>query len=45
MIAIIECCYYALTAKKMEMYNNYGNEKDIIDRELVHLDELTHGEH
>ena len=42
---IIECCYYALTAKKMEMYNNYENEKDIIDRELIHLDELTHGEH
>ena len=42
---IIECCYYALTDKKMEMYNNYGNEKDIIDREIVHLDELTHGEH
>lgn len=42
---IIACCYYALTAKKKELYNNYENEKDIIDRELVHLDELTHGEH
>ena len=42
---IIKCCYYALTDKKMEMYNNYENEKDIIDREIVHLNELTHGEH
>ena len=42
---IIECCYYALAAKKMDMYNNYGNEKDIIDRGLEHLNKLTHGEH
>ena len=42
---IINMCYEALACKKMEMDSNYYNEINIIDRELVHLNELTHGEH
>ena len=42
---IINMCYEALACKKMEMDSNYYNEIKIIDREIVHLEELTHGEH
>ena len=42
---IINMCYEALACKKMEMDSNYYNEIKIIDREIEHLDKLTHGEH
>ena len=47
---IINSCHTALINKSMEMSVNSAYEEDIIereivDRELVHLDELTHGEH
>ena len=42
---IINMCYEALTCKKMEMDSNYYNEIKIIDREIDHLNKLTHGEH
>ena len=42
---IIDMCYKALVDKGCDMSTTYNNEKDIIVRELVHLDELTHGEH
>ena len=42
---IVNMCYEALTYKKMEMYNIYINENDILDRERIHLKNLTHGEH
>ena len=42
---IINMCYEALACKKMEMDSNYYNEIKIIDREIEHLNKLTHGEH
>ena len=42
---IIDMCHDALMIKAAEMSNIYTIEREIIDRELVHLDELTHGEH
>ena len=42
---IINMCYEALACKKMEMDSNYYNEINIIDREIEHLNKLTHGEH
>lgn len=42
---IIDICHDALMTKQAEMGNIYSIEREIIDRELVHLDELTHGEH
>ena len=42
---IIDMCYKALVVKSAEMSNIYTIEREIVDRELVHLDELTHGEH
>ena len=38
-------CHDALLRKSGEMSAMYTIEKEIIDRELVHLDKLTHGEH
>ena len=42
---ITNMCYEALICKKMEMGSNYYNEIKIIDREIEHLNKLTHGEH
>ena len=42
---IIDMCHDALMVKQAEMGNIYSIEREIVDRELVHLDELTHGEH
>ena len=42
---IIDMCHDALMIKSAEMGNIYTKEREIVDRELVHLDELTHGEH
>lgn len=42
---IIDMCHDALLRKSGEMGAMYTIEKEIIDRELVHLDKLTHGEH
>ena len=42
---IIDMCHDALMIKAAEMSNIYTIEREIVDRELVHLDELTHGEH
>ena len=42
---IIDMCHDALMVKSAEMSNIYSIERKIVDRELVHLDELTHGEH
>ena len=42
---IIDMCHDALLRKSGEMGAMYTLEKEIIDRELVHLDKLTHGEH
>ena len=42
---IIDMCYNALITKSAEMRQNCSTEIDIIHREIVHLDELTHGEH
>ena len=42
---IIDMCHDALMVKQAEMGNIYSIEREIIDRELVHLEELTHGEH
>lgn len=41
---IIDMCHDALMVKQAEMSNIYSIEREIVDRELVHLDELTHGE-
>ena len=41
---IIDMCHDALMIKSAEMSNIYTIEREIVDRELVHLDELTHGE-
>ena len=42
---IIDMCHDALLRKSGEMSAMYTIERKIIDRELVHLDKLTHGEH
>ena len=42
---ITNICYEALICKKIEMGSNYYNEIKIIDREIEHLNKLTHGEH
>ena len=42
---IIDICHDALMTKQAEMGNIYSIEREIVDREIVHLDELTHGEH
>ena len=42
---IIDMCHDALMIKSAEMSNIYTKEREIVDREIVHLDELTHGEH
>ena len=42
---IIDMCHDALMVKSAEMSNIYTIEREIIDRELVHLNKLTHGEH
>ena len=42
---IIDMCHDALMVKSAEMSNIYTKEREIVDREIVHLDELTHGEH
>ena len=42
---IIDMCHDALMVKSAEMSNIYTIEREIVDRELVHLNELTHGEH
>ena len=38
-------CNDALMVKQAEMSNIYSIEREIVDRELVHLNDLTHGEH
>ena len=42
---IVDICHDALMVKQAEMGNIYSIEREIVDRELVHLNELTHGEH
>ena len=42
---IINSCHTALINKSMEMSVNSAYEDDIVIRELVHLNKLTHGEH
>ena len=42
---IIDMCHEALMIKSAEMSNIYTIEREIVDREIVHLEELTHGEH
>ena len=42
---ITNMCVEALGDKLTEMRFIGNTESDIIDRELAHLDELTHGEH
>ena len=42
---ITDMCYKALVDKGCDMSTIYNSEKDIIVRELEHLDKLTHGEH
>ena len=42
---IINSCRTALINKSMEMSINSAYEEDIIDREIDHLNKLTHGEH
>ena len=42
---IIDMCHDALMVKSAEMSNIYTKEREIVDRELAHLEELTHGEH
>ena len=42
---IIDMCHDALMIKSAEMSNIYTIEREIVDREIVHLEELTHGEH
>ena len=41
---IIDICHDALMVKQAEMGSMYSIEREIVDRELVHLNELTHGE-
>ena len=42
---ITHMCVEALGVKLMEMRFIGNTESDIIDREIAHLDKLTHGEH
>ena len=42
---IVDICHDALMVKQAEMSNIYSIEREIVNRELVHLNELTHGEH
>ena len=42
---IIDMCHDALMVKSAEMSNIYTIEREIVDREIIHLEELTHGEH
>ena len=42
---IIDMCYNALITKSAEMRQNCSTEIDILNREIEHLDKLTHGEH
>ena len=42
---IIDMCHDALMIKSAEMSNIYTTEREIVDREIVHLEKLTHGEH
>lgn len=42
---IINSCHTALINKSMEMSLNCRYEEDIIEREIEHLNKLTHGEH
>ena len=42
---IIDMCHDALMVKSAEMSNIYTIEREIVDREIVHLEELTHGKH
>ena len=42
---IIDMCHDALMIKSAEMSNIYTIEREIVDREIVHLEKLTHGEH
>ena len=42
---IIDMCHDALMVKSAEMSNIYTIEREIVDREIVHLNKLTHGEH
>ena len=42
---IMDMCYDALIIKLAEMRKNYNTEIDIINREIEHLNKLTHGEH
>ena len=42
---IIDMCHDALMVKSAEMSNIYTIEREIVDREIVHLNILTHGEH
>lgn len=42
---IVDICHNALMIKQAEMGNIYSIEREILDRELVHLNDLTHGEH
>ena len=42
---IIDMCREALNYKIVEMGITWSNEASIIDREIRHLNKLTHGEH
>ena len=42
---IIDMCYDALITKSAEMRQNCSTEIDILNREIDHLNKLTHGEH
>ena len=42
---IIDMCHDALMIKAAEMGSDYITEEEIVDREIIHLEELTHGEH
>ena len=42
---IIDSCRTAIVNKSVEMSFNHKWEEDIIEREIEHLNELTHGEH
>ena len=42
---IINSCRTAIINKSVEMSFNHKYEEDIIEREIEHLNKLTHGEH
>ena len=42
---IIDMCHDALMIKSAEMRQNCSTEIDMINREIEHLDKLTHGEY